>query len=272
LFIKVVPDVLAGQRGSGCPVNQVNTHEEEAMQRPVRLLLLVAGILLMSAGTPAQDKTDVSGMWDVTIESPQRTFTTLMTLKADGEKVTGAFKGQTGELPVSGSIKGNEIKVAYTVNFQGNDLVITMTGTFEKDSLKGTADFGGFATGPWSGVRHKEGQGTPAAAASAAPASSDSVNITGAWAFTIQTDQGSGSPTFTFKQEGEKLGGMYKGMFGEAPVQGTVKGKEINFSIKVNAQGVDATIVYTGTIEKDSMKGTVKLGDLGEGTWTAKRQ
>jgi hypothetical protein len=32
-------------------------------------------------------------------------------------------------------------------------------------------------------------------------------------------------------------------------------------------------VVYTGTIEsKDSMKGTIKLGELGNGTFTGKRQ
>ena len=236
-----------------------------------KMLLILLTIVCCAVATQAQDS--VSGQWDMTIETPQQTITRLINLKADGEKVTGAFKGPNGELPVSGSFKGNEIKIVYTVNFQGNDLTITMTGTVEKASMKGTADFGGFATGPWSAVPHKEGQTTPAApSAPATPASSGSVNISGAWAVTVETDQGSGSPSFTFKQDGEKLTGTYKGMFGEAPLQGTVKGNEINFSVKVNAQGTDITVEYKGTIEKDSMKGTVKLGEMGAGTWTGKRQ
>jgi hypothetical protein len=52
-----------------------------------------------------------------------------------------------------------------------------------------------------------------------------------------------------------------------------VKGSGINFTVKVNAQGQDITIKYAGTIEnKDSMKGTAAFGELGEGTWTAKRK
>ena len=31
-------------------------------------------------------------------------------------------------------------------------------------------------------------------------------------------------------------------------------------------------MTYSGTIEKDSMKGTVNLGGIGEGTFTAKRK
>ena len=99
------------------------------------------------------------------------------------------------------------------------------------------------------------------------------VNVTGEWAFTVETPQGSGTPSFTFKQDGEKLTGNYKGQFGEAPVTGTVKGGEIKFTIKISAQGQELTITYTGKIEsKDSMKGTAVLGELGEATWTAKRK
>src|SRR5262245_13809615 len=105
-----------------------------------------------------------------------------------------------------------------------------------------------------------------------AAAQSD-VNVTGEWAFTVETAQGSGTPSFTFKQEGEKLTGNYKGQFGEAPVTGTVKGNEIKFTIKISAQGQELTITYTGKIEsKDSMKGTAVLGEIGEATWTAKRK
>lgn len=221
----------------------------------------------------AQTNVDVSGTWDFTIESPQRTSTPIVTLKVDGEKVSGTMKGPRGELPVTGTIKGAEIKLDYTINFQGNELKITMTGAVEKDSMKGTADFGGFASGPWSAKRHSD---TSAPAASGQPAAQErstsaSADISGAWVFTVETDQGSGSPTFTFKQEGEKLTGTYKGLFGEAPLEGTVKGKEVKFSFKVDAQGVEAVISYSGAIEGSSMKGTAKLGDLGSGTWTAKR-
>ena len=111
-----------------------------------------------------------------------------------------------------------------------------------------------------------------AGVASASPQSGDKVDVTGKWACTVETDQGSGTPSFTFKQEGEKLTGTYKGAFGEAPLQGTVKGKAITFSFKISAQGIEGTVEYIGTIDKDSMKGTMKLAELGSGTWTAKRE
>ena len=99
------------------------------------------------------------------------------------------------------------------------------------------------------------------------------VNVTGAWQFQVETPNGTGTPTFTFKQEGEKLTGQYKGAFGEAPVTGTVKENKVDFTLKVEAQGQAITLTYTGTIEKDgTMKGTVQVGEIGSGTWTGKRQ
>src|SRR5687768_4674498 len=85
-------------------------------------------------------------------------------------------------------------------------------------------------------------------------AAAQAANITGKWVFDVQTDQGSGSPVFTFKQEGEKLTGRYQGTFGEADLTGTVKGSDVTFAFKADAQGTAVEITYKGTIEKDTIK------------------
>jgi hypothetical protein len=99
------------------------------------------------------------------------------------------------------------------------------------------------------------------------------VNVTGKWLFSVETGAGSGTPTMTFTQDGEKLTGKYQGQFGEADLTGTVKGQDIAFSFNVDAQGTMVNFKYTGTIEnKDALKGKVDIVGLGEGTFTAKRQ
>ena len=103
------------------------------------------------------------------------------------------------------------------------------------------------------------------------PAAVATVTANGVWHLQIETPQGTGTPTFTFKQEGENLTGQYKGMFGESPVTGTLKGAAIAFSVKVKAQDQDMTISYSGTVEGDTMKGKVSFGDAGEGAFTGKR-
>ncbi|MEP7271579.1 MAG: hypothetical protein ABI882_08735 [Acidobacteriota bacterium] len=98
--------------------------------------------------------------------------------------------------------------------------------------------------------------------------SATAADVTGTWKMTVESQAGTGNPTVTLKQDGEMLTGNYKGQLGEAPLKGTLKGSEIKFSFSVNAQGQDLLIEYTGTVEGKTMKGKVKLGDFGEGTFT----
>ena len=98
------------------------------------------------------------------------------------------------------------------------------------------------------------------------------VDVTGKWAFSVETSAGAGAPTMTFKQDGEKITGHYTGTFGESDLTGTVKGADIAFSFSVDAQGTKISETYTGTVDKDTMKGKIVIEGLGEGTFTAKRQ
>src|SRR5262249_50860484 len=160
---------------------------------------------------------NVTGDWDVTINSPQGAREGKLALKQDGEKLTGLLKNQRGELPIEGTVKGKEIKIKYTVKFQDQELVITMTGNVEGERMKGDADFGGFAQGDWNSKRASATTAssvpTPAAAQSSGEKGGDKVDVTGAWSLTVETEAGSGNPSFNFKQEGEKLTGKYKGAF-----------------------------------------------------------
>ena len=98
------------------------------------------------------------------------------------------------------------------------------------------------------------------------------VDVTGTWAMSVESAAGTGTPAVVLKQDGEKLTGRYSGQFGEAPLTGSLKGAAIEFSFDVSVQGTALHIVYTGTADASSMKGTVKLGDFGDGTFTGKKK
>jgi hypothetical protein len=102
--------------------------------------------------------------------------------------------------------------------------------------------------------------------------SAQATNVTGEWAFTVQTDQGGGSPTITFKQDGEKLTGKYVGQLGNADLTGTVKGNAIHFTFTIDAQGQQAPVTYDGTVEKNTMKGKLDIGGMVNGTFTATKK
>lgn len=97
-------------------------------------------------------------------------------------------------------------------------------------------------------------------------------NVTGEWLFNVQTDQGGGTPTITFKQDGEKLTGKYVGQLGNADLTGTVKGTAIHFTFTIDAQGQPAPVTYDGTVEKNTMKGKLDIGGMVNGTFTATKK
>jgi hypothetical protein len=100
----------------------------------------------------------------------------------------------------------------------------------------------------------------------------DTAKVAGEWNLTVESPNGTGTPTVTFKQDGETLTGTYKGRFGESPLKGTIKGNEIKFSTTISPQGQDLVIEYTGTVDGDSMKGKAKFGEMGEGNFTGKKK
>jgi hypothetical protein len=109
----------------------------------------------------------------------------------------------------------------------------------------------------------------------AAPARSQSkVDVTGVWAFEVQTEAGTGTPQVTFKQEGEKLTGVYSSqLLGEVELAGSVKGQAIQFTLAANVQGNALEVVFSGTIDDSaSMKGKVTFTGFGEGSFTGKRK
>jgi hypothetical protein len=111
-------------------------------------------------------------------------------------------------------------------------------------------------------------------AALAMPAAAQGVNVTGKWVFDVQTGGGGGQPTVTFKQDGEKLTGHYSSQnLGEADFTGTVKGSAIQFTFNADAQGQQIDVAYSGTVEGNTMKGTVNMaGGQLTGTFTGKKQ
>ena len=98
-------------------------------------------------------------------------------------------------------------------------------------------------------------------------------DVAGKWALTVETAAGTGSPSVALTQDGEKLTGTYSSqVFGEQKVTGTIKGSAITFGFTTEFEGNKVTVTYTGTVDASTMKGKVTVGDLGEGTFTGKKQ
>ena len=100
------------------------------------------------------------------------------------------------------------------------------------------------------------------------------IDITGAWIFTVDTAGTIGTPTVTFKQDGEKITGHYSSQtLGECDLTGTLKGQDLAFSFTADLQGQQAPVSYKATVESNaSMKGSLDVAGLVQGTFTGKRK
>ena len=95
-------------------------------------------------------------------------------------------------------------------------------------------------------------------------------DLTGTWNAAVDLGGvGSGTATFTFKQDGEKLTGTYAGTFGQAPLKGTLKGNNAEWTFDADQVGA---ISYKGVVDGNKMKGSVQYGAVGSGTFTAERK
>jgi hypothetical protein len=95
-------------------------------------------------------------------------------------------------------------------------------------------------------------------------------DLSGTWNAQVTVGDQTGTPTFTLKQNGEKLTGTYSGALGEAPINGTVKGKDV--TIDFEASGVN--VHYAGKLDTEEKKieGTVDYGGQASGTFIATKK
>jgi len=97
-------------------------------------------------------------------------------------------------------------------------------------------------------------------------------DVAGEWEMTSEGRQGPTTQTFKIVQDGEKITVTMEGRMGEMTGEGTVKENAIEWSITRETQRGEMTIVYKGTVDGNSMKGTVAMGGMGEREWTAKKK
>lgn len=99
------------------------------------------------------------------------------------------------------------------------------------------------------------------------------VDVTGKWQMTLEMSMGTANPSLELKQNGEKLTGSYTGRYGTFALQGTIKERSIIFSFQMAAEGESVAMTFTGEVAPDaqSIKGKAVLGEMGDATWSAKR-
>ena len=99
------------------------------------------------------------------------------------------------------------------------------------------------------------------------------VDVSGDWEMTSQSPRGEMTRALHFDQDGQKLKVTMEGFRGdEITGEGTVQGNKVEWTMTMSTPGGEFTLTYKGTVEGDTMTGTVEMGDRGTRDWTAKKK
>lgn len=120
------------------------------------LWLFLAVAIGVSAANTAAQKFDMTGEWTFDVQTDAGTGTPVFTLKQDGDKVSGRYKGTLGEADVTGTVSGKTFKLTFSGDAQGTAITVTYDGEFESaTTVKGKLDLAGMATGTFTGKKTK---------------------------------------------------------------------------------------------------------------------
>jgi len=107
-------------------------------------------------------------------------------------------------------------------------------------------------------------------AAAAAPRGAEPT-ATGEWRVTFVVPTGTRTVSMYIRQTGTKLTGAVVNEDGEFPLEGRLTGDQVSVSWSVPEDGKLMEITMKGKLSGDTITGTAKIGDVGEGPLTARR-
>ena len=95
---------------------------------------------------------EISGEWDAAADAQGQPFPFTLSLKVDGEKVTGSSSSQLGTSTIS---SGNWKDGKLALVLESGNGQIALMATFDNGKLVGDYDFAGQFSGKWAAVKKK---------------------------------------------------------------------------------------------------------------------
>ena len=134
LVAKVDGDKLVGEATEG------------TMKIPIELKKVPAA----AATAPTAGPVNLSGNWDAVADANGQAFPFALTLKVEGETVTGGSSSQLGEATIkNGSWKAGKL----VFELEGQNGTISMSATVVDGKLTGEFDYSGQMQGKWVAVK-----------------------------------------------------------------------------------------------------------------------
>ncbi len=121
-----------------------------------RLFAITVTCLLALVGTalPKAQSDNLSGDWNVTLNTQTGITKWQATFVQEGEQLTGEIDiGDRMILPLEGTVKENTVQFVFVVPDLDGDQPISMAGQFDGTSIKGKGSFVWFGDGEWMAER-----------------------------------------------------------------------------------------------------------------------
>lgn len=112
---------------------------------------LALGIFILLGTSLYALAVDVSGTWDMTIQSERGDWDTELTIKQEGEKIKVTMPGFQGDqIEGEGTVTDNKIEFTFNISTPQGDFSIIYKGTIEENTMSGEAEVGDFGTMEWT--------------------------------------------------------------------------------------------------------------------------
>lgn len=121
-----------------------------AAKRTIELKKVTAASAAAPPKGPAESNFNLNGEWDGVADAQGQPFPFVLTLKVDGQTVTGSSSSQLGESVLkNGSWKEGKL----VFELEGQNGVISMSAVVIEGKLSGEFDFAGQLQGKWVAIR-----------------------------------------------------------------------------------------------------------------------
>ena len=98
-----------------------------------------------------------------------------------------------------------------------------------------------------------------------------SSDVVGTWNVSMDSPNGPVALRVVIKFEGDKMTAVIAGPNGDTPMRGKLEGKNITLAFNAPPEFNSIEIKLTGTLEGNSMKGTVDYSGFSQSEWSATR-
>jgi hypothetical protein len=97
---------------------------------------------------------DPSGEWELVVRTPQGDMNSRLSLRREGERLSGTLTGPTGATPVqNATVTGNQLRFTTSLQIGADTMEATVTATIEGDSIRGIISLAALGSFEFTGTR-----------------------------------------------------------------------------------------------------------------------